>query len=411
MRAPKISRCLLFAGLSLFLIFGHVRADENTFNVFPERIILNLTQTPYNSQAVTWRTQKAGTSPRAQIIRASQLLNPKTIPKIVSARSSAVDLDKSNTVYHHSVVFNSLEPDVLYAYRVGDNQHFGEWNQFITASEKPKPFTFLYFGDVQNQIQSMCSRGFRAAFQKQPDAGFWLFAGDMVNSGDDDKEWGEFFNAMGWIPRTIPLMLLPGNHEYPDRRFIPLGDYKISKLWRPHFTLPENGPKGLEETVFSFEYQGVCFVMLNGNEQIEKQAEWLEKILSNNRQHWIIVAIHQPVYSTSKRRNRTVFQKRFVPIFDQFSVDLVLQGHHHAYSRTFPLRNNQRVPDGKKGTVYVISVAGPKFYPISSRYDHLMAKTGGRESLFQAIRVDANTLQYTAYTIMKEVYDSFEIHK
>ncbi|MCD4718624.1 MAG: metallophosphoesterase family protein [Desulfobacula sp.] len=411
MKISKINRYLLFAGLALFLIFGHARADGNTLNVFPERIVLNLTQTPYNSQAVTWRTQKMGTSPRAQIIRVSEFSSLESTPKIFSARTSAVDLDKKTTVYHHSVVFNSLEPNVLYAYRVGDDQHFSEWNQFITASEKLKSFTFLYFGDIQNQIQSMCSRVFRTAFQKQPDAGFWLFAGDMVDNGDDDKEWKEFFNAMGWIPRTIPLMLLPGNHEYPDRRFIPLEDYKISKLWRPHFTLPENGPKDLEETVFSFEYQGVCFVMLNGNELIEKQAKWLEKILSKNRQHWVIVSIHQPVYSISKRRNRTDFQKFFVPVFDRFSVDLVLQGHDHAYSRTFPLRNNQRVPDKEKGTVYVISIAGPKFYPISSRYDHLMAKTGSREPLFQSIRVDADTLHYTSYNIMKQVYDSFEIHK
>ncbi|MCD4675259.1 MAG: metallophosphoesterase family protein [Desulfobacula sp.] len=405
------NRYLLFAGLAVFLIFSPARADENTLNIFPERIVLNLTQTPYNSQTVTWRTQKMTVSAQAQIIRASQLLSPQTTPKIFCAQTSVVDLDEKTTVYHHSVVFSSLEPDVLYAYRVGDDQHFSEWNQFTTASQKPTPFTFLYFGDIQNQIQSMCSRVFRAAFQKQPDAEFWLFAGDMVNNGDNDNEWEEFFNAMGWIPRTIPLVLLPGNHEYPDRRFIPPEDYHISKLWRPHFALPENGPKGLEETVSTFEYQGVCFVMLNGNEQIEKQAKWLEKILLKNRQHWIIAAIHQPVYSISKRRNRTDFQELLVPVFDRFSVDLVLQGHHHAYSRTFPLRNNQRVPDGKKGTVYIISIAGPKFYPISSRYDHLMAKTGNREPLFQSIRVDVNTLQYTSYTIMQEVYDSFKIHK
>jgi len=411
MKISKITRHILCSGLALLLIFSLCLADENKLNALPERIILNLTQTPYNSQSVTWRTTKMAALPQAQIIRASQLLSLKSAPKIFPARTSAVDLDKKTTVYHHSVVFRSLKPDTLYAYRVGDDQHLSEWNQFRTASEKPKPFTFLYFGDIQKQIHSMCSQVVRGAFQTKPDSKFWLFAGDMVNNDQDDNEWNEFFNAMGWIPRTVPVMLLPGNHEYPDKRFISPEDYQISKLWRPHFTLPENGPDGLEETAFSFEYQGVCFVMLNGNEQIEKQAEWLVKILSKNRQHWIIIAIHQPVYSISKRRNNTDFQKLLVPVFDRFSVDLVLQGHDHGYSRTFPLRNNKLISNKEKGTIYIISNAGPKIYPVSSRYDHLMEKAGVQKLLFQSISVDTNTLQYTSYNIMKKVYDTFTINK
>jgi len=397
MKTYKISRYILFSGLALLLVFTLCRADENTLKIVPERIILNLTRTPFNSQAVTWRTKKMAASPQAQIIRASQLLNLESTPKIFAARTSAVELDKKNTVYHHSVVFSSLKPEVLYAYRVGDDQHLSEWNQFRTASEKPNPFTFLYFGDIQNQIHSMCSQVVRVAFQTKPDSEFWLFTGDMVNNGQDDNEWEEFFNTMGWIPRTTPIILLPGNHEYPDKRFTLLKDYQISKLWRPHFTLPGNGPDGLEETVLSFEYQGVCFVMLNGNEQVKKQAEWLKKILSRNRQHWIIIAIHQPVYSTSERWNLTDFQKLFVPVFDQFSVDLVLQGHDHGYSRTFPLKGNKRVSGKERGTIYIISNAGPKLYPASSRYDHLMEKVEVQKLLFQSISVDTNTLKYTSY--------------
>ncbi|SDU06816.1 purple acid phosphatase family protein [Desulfobacula phenolica] len=412
MKAFRISRYLLFTGVCLLVMFNHgLLAAENALNSFPERIVLNITQTPHNSQAITWKTRETSTYPRVQVIRAAELLNPESTSKIFSARTTAVDLDKKTTAYHHSVVLGSLEPNTLYAYRVGDDSCWSEWNQFRTASNISEPFTFLYFGDIQEQVHSMCSQIFRVALQTHPESKFWLFAGDMVNNGPDDMEWEKFFNALGWIPRTVPFVLLPGNHEYPDRRFILPKDYHITNLWRPHFTLPENGPKGLEETVFSFDYQGVCFIMLNGNEQIETQAGWLEKILSHNKQPWIIVAIHQPVYSISKRRNRTQFQEILVPIFDQFSVDLVLQGHDHGYCRTFPLKNHLQVPDGKKGTVYVISNAGPKFYPPSSRYDHLMAKTGSREMLFQSVRVDKNTLHYTTRTVTNKVYDTFEIHK
>ncbi len=411
MKISQITRSLLFAGLGLLLIFSQGQAGETPLKAFPERIILNITQSPYSSQAITWRTRQQAAFPRAQVIRASELFHQGISPNTVGAHTTAVDINNQALVYHHSVILNALEPDVLYAYRVGDDDHWSEWNQFKTASDKPEPFTFIYFGDIQEQVHSMCSQIFRAAFQEVPESKFWLFAGDMVDNGPDDDEWEGFFNALGWIPRTMPLTLLPGNHEYPDRRFIPPEDYHITNLWRPHFTLPENGPKGLAETVFSFEYQGVCFVMLNGNEQMETQAAWLKKTLSMNRQPWIIVAIHQPVYSISERRDRKEFQNLLVPVFDQFSVDIVLQGHDHGYARTIPLRNNQSVSGKEKGTVYVISNAGPKFYPPSSRYDHLMAKTGGRQPLFQSIRVEGDILHYTSYNYMKQVFDVFEIRK
>ncbi|HSL62846.1 MAG TPA: hypothetical protein VK885_13745 [Desulfotignum sp.] len=55
--------------------------------------------------------------------------------------------------------------------------------------------------------------------------------------------------------------------------------------------------------MYYFEYQGVTFIVLNGNEQIETQAAWLEAILSRNTTEWIIVAIHQPVDAVVLQKN------------------------------------------------------------------------------------------------------------
>jgi len=423
MKEFKIGRNLLFITVSVFLLFGCTQVGRQTQvlvaerivlsekMLLPERVVLTITQPPFNQQAVSFRTLSPMEAPCAQIVPLSDLLNPDKSPVTVLAQTSIVELDKKQYAHHHSVVFDSLLPDTVYAYRVGESPHWSEWSQFKTASKKSAPFTFLYFGDVQKQAVSMCSQMFRTALQKEPEAKFWLFGGDMVNNGPDDPEWGEFFDALGWMPRTIPLVPVPGNHEYPDRRIVTKEAYHITKLWRPHFTLPENSPQGLEETVYHFEYQGVCFVVLNGNEQIKEQAAWLEALLLKNRQPWIIVAVHQPVYSISERKNRTDFRKLFVPIFDRFSVDLVLQGHDHGYARSFPLKNNQVAPGKEKGTVYVISNAGPKAYTVSARYDPLMARTGSGKMLFQSIRVDKNRLEFTAYNIMKQIEDLFEIQK
>jgi len=410
-RLSKTIQYVLIAGLCLLLFSCSGKTVKKPFVPFPERVILNVTKTPFNSQAVTWRTLEKAISPRAEILKVADLINPDKHPSPFPAQTTTVELYNDTVVFQHSVIFNGLEPNVLYAYRVGDDNTFSEWNQFKTAFNTSEPFTFLYFGDIQEQMAIMCSQVFRAAFQTEPDARFWLFAGDMVNNGPDDPEWESFFSALGWIPKTMPQVFVPGNHEYPDPRVTPKDQIHITRLWRPQFTFPENGPKGLEETVFTFDYQGVRFVILNGNEQIMEQAAWLETVLSENPQPWTIVAIHQPVYSISERRNRTLFQDVLVPIFDRFGVDLVLQGHDHGYARSLRLKDHKPVSAGEQGTVYVISNSGPKFYPASLRYDHLMVKTISRDILFQSIRVGKDSLQFAAYNLSREVKDSFEIKK
>ena len=380
-------------------------------NENPERIVLTLTENPATSQAVTWRTVSKVLNPQAEFVRATAFTDFSEDTEGVDASTEVVKLDNKKIVYQHSVVFKSLKPNTLYAYRVGDGEHWSEWNQFETADESPEPFKFVYFGDPQNDIKSMCSRIFREAYKKTSAASFWLIAGDLVSLGDSDEEWGELFYSMGWIPRMTPLLILPGNHEYLTYMSVDKKVHKLNNLWRPQFTLPENGPDGLEETAYFVDYQGVRFVMLNGNEKLEEQAEWLDSLLAKDPQRWTIVSIHQPFYSTGRNRNNSHLRELFVPIFDKYSVDLVLQGHDHTYGRTYKLRNGNKVNDNEKGTIYIVSVSGPKEYTVNRRFEDLMVKMGTGRQLFQVIGLDKNLLKYESFTATGELYDSFELQK
>jgi hypothetical protein len=229
-RFSRIKSYMILAGLCLLLCVNQGRAGDTAVSSLPERIILNLTETPSSSQAVTWRTGEKSLFPRAEIIPVSDLLNPEIRPRSFPALSTSVALDGKAGVFQHSVVFSGLFPGTAYAYRLGEDPAWSEWNQFKTAQDKPEPFTFLYFGDVQEEVSSMCSQVFRAAFQKEPEARFWLFAGDMADNGPDDRLWGEFFSALGWISRTTPLVPAAGNHEYPDPQKIPADQRRITSL-------------------------------------------------------------------------------------------------------------------------------------------------------------------------------------
>lgn len=102
----------------------------------------------------------------------------------------------------------------------------------------------------------------------------------------------------------------------------------------------------------------LTFVYLNTESKVKKQTEWLKADLAATNQPWIIVALHHGPYGGNQ--NDALLDK-WVPLFDEFGVDLVLQGHNHEYSRSYPLKGNQIVKDGD-GTVYVVTnAAGSKF--------------------------------------------------
>lgn len=393
-----------------FIFYGSLTAGPTDLSDVPQRIILTLTALPSRSQAVTWRTLNDAANPRAQICVASESMRLDKEAKTCRAVTERV-LTELGPVSQHSVVFQSLQANTLYAYRVSGDKYWSEWFQFRTACEPFAPFSFVYLGDPQDDIKSMCSRIFRAAYQKAPDAGFWLIAGDLVNHGYVDHEWSEFYEALGWISGMTPMMLVPGNHEYYDKVIKGLKKKRITPLWRAQFTLPGNGPEGLEETAYFVDYQGVRFIVLNGNEALEAQARWMETVLAENTRRWTVVCVHQTVFSVGKNRNNKKLRELFLPLIDRYKVDLVLQGHDHVYARSYKLRNKKRVKEDQSGTVFITSVSGTKVYPINDLFKELMEKTGRGRQLFQVIQVNENHLVFHAFNAMGDLYDSVKIDK
>jgi len=113
----------------------------------PDRIILTWAGNPATSQAVTWRTDTSVQKPVAQIaIDEDGPLFVKTA-KLVEASSEKFTSDLNEALYH-SVEFTGLQPDTIYAYRVGDGANWSEWNQFRTASDRAAPLE----PDVENVL-------------------------------------------------------------------------------------------------------------------------------------------------------------------------------------------------------------------------------------------------------------------
>jgi len=370
----------------------------------PDRIVLTWQGDPARSQSVTWRTDTSVTGAVAQIALAEAGPGFVKSARTVEAATTPLTTDLG-TAHFHTARFENLEPGTKYAYRVGDGVNWSEWFHFRTASDRPDPFAFLYFGDAQNDLKAHWSRVIREAYSDAPKARFIIHAGDLINSADRDAEWGEWFNAGGWVNAMMPSIPSPGNHEYAKESD---GSRRLSRHWRPQFALPENGPKGLEETAYSIDYQGVRIISLNSNERQAEQAAWLESLLRENPNRWTVLTFHHPIFSSARGRDNPELRALWKPLFDKYRVDLVLQGHDHTYARS-NLKTGMNVRDAESGTVYVVSVSGPKMYNLERQ--PWMQRAAEDTQLYQIISINGEKLTYEARTATGDLYDGFELHK
>lgn len=385
----------------------------------PDRVILNWKGDTATTQAVSWRTDVSVVTPQAQIAVAED--GPSFKEKAITVTAESSSLVKTNQEYtsqFHTVNFENLQPETKYLYRVGDGVNWSEWFEFTTAAKEAKPFSFLYVGDAQNNIKEHWSRVIRNAYSDLPEADFIIHAGDLVNQGDADEQWGEWHEAGGWINGMVPSIPAPGNHEYSK---IVKGTPKgLSEYWQPQFALPENGPAEFKENVYYTDYQGMRVITLDTNlrgESLDKQITWLEQVLTDNPNKWTVITFHHPIFSTSPGRDNKEVRNKMLPVIEKYSVDLVLQGHDHSYARGMVTNVSEGVNamSEKSDTVFVVSVSGPKMYDFTSKnWDENGAKVKKsleNTQLYQLVRVDGNKLSFEARTATGDLFDGFEINK
>jgi 3',5'-cyclic AMP phosphodiesterase CpdA len=398
----------------------------------PTRIILTWTGDPATTQAVTWRTEVPRQSPQAQFAKLDANPAFEKTATAIPGTGATENLGNGQTVDHYAANLQGLDPDTKYCYRVGDGKVWSEWNVFRTAAAKPEPFRFIYVGDAQNSIKSLWSRAIRTAYATAPDARFIVHAGDLVAEGWDDRLWGEWCDALGFISAIVPSVPVPGNHDL-HLRPVTAGAEKnkpqlaVAPPWRWHFALPTNGPDlagSLASQSYYMDYQGVRFIVLDVNafasdgskpeaaDNVRKQElAWLNKILANNPNRWTIVAQHQGIYSIAENRDYKEMRAALAPLYEKYGVDLVLQGHDHSYARSHKIAGGKIVEPSAAGVIYAISVSGPKMYKTHEANRELMAKIIEQKQFYQVVKISPESLVYKAYSIDGAVADQFELRK
>ena len=376
-------------------------------SVFPDRIVASPAQDATTGFSVAWRTSAQVDAPLLQIVVAGD--SPDMgVPREIASSSRELRTE-NGLAHHHRADVDALQPDTLYAWRVQGGGTWSAWHHTRTAAAADVPLTLLYFGDTQNKNTSLTTRVVREAMRHAPDARLALFAGDLVSGGDgeDDNEWGEWFEANESLPTSMLVAPAIGNHEYFEEfEDTPRERRVLGAHWPLTFALPGNGVAEAASTTYWFDAQGVRVVVIDGTSALDldtaaAQARWLDGVLASNPQRWSIVLTHQPFFSPRDGRDNALLREHLLPVIRKHRVDLVLQGHDHVYGR--------RLHDELPTPVFVVSVAGAKQYRLSEEARETMRPVAEDTQLFQVLRIDGSRLRYEARTATGRLYDAFEL--
>ena len=407
----RFSKFLLSLSIISLLYCTSIFAQVNLASPHPDRIVLNLSEDASTSVAVTWRTDISVSAGYCELQSTPDGRIDRKNSKSFKAKTTTVKYEYEDEplieANQHSYVFTGLIPGGKYIYRVGSEGFWSEWLDFETPTVENDEFSFIYFGDPQNDIKSQWSRIIRKAYKHEPECSFMVYGGDIINNAGNDLQWDEWFKAGSFIYGSVPQVLTPGNHDYDDLTLDP--------HWNAQFTQPYNGPKGLEGTCFFVDYKNLRLISIDSateweledenGKDLKSQKAWLDSVLSANTREWVIVTTHLPFYSPKETRDNPNLRKNFQPILEKHGVDLVLTGHDHSYGRGMASDNPEIIPS----IVYVVSVSGPKLYEAGNK--EWMQRQGSYLQLFQKIRIKDNVLEYEAFTSSGTLFDKFLLKK
>ncbi|MFD0682219.1 MULTISPECIES: purple acid phosphatase family protein [unclassified Paenibacillus] len=374
----------------------------------PKSIVTTLKGDSHTSRAFTWYTDDPNAASVLQLTKGTGVSSFEgTAVQTVTGSSTTIETGNGQIQGVHKVNVTGLEPGTEYSYRVGSGQD-KDWSspaQFATEAAGASPLTFINVADSQGVTEAdfdLWGQTLDQAFAKFPNASFLVHNGDLTEDPEDEKAWDAFFNkAQQWV-RRIPLMPVTGNHDEVSGK---------ADRYTAHFNLPDNGAKGsIPGTTYSFDYGAAHIAVLNTESNIDKQTAWLRNDLANTDKPWKIVAMHRGAYGGNSYKK----VEKWVDVLDDFQVDLVLQGHNHEYSRSYPLRKGKKTGDGegvmtgRQGTVYVVTnTAGPKFNEKKDDQFYHKVHFQNNKQMFAGITIEGDTLTYQAYDVVGAKLDEF----
>ena len=405
----------LFAGCNEFS-----RVAENNIHNLEKKFTSDLnakflrqiiTSNSATSRCLMWQTDLKMTDPKVEI----KLKNSDS-PEIFSAEEDFFT-DDGEENFQYKILLENLSPNSEYEYRISDGEHCTDFFALKTSSDKK--FKAIIFPDSQSADYNVWGEVAQSAFEKNPDADFFVNVGDIVDNGEDSSQWRAWFNKIDLQMKILPFAPVMGNHETYSR------DWKVREpvAYLNYFAVPNNGVEKFSRRFYSFDFGAAHFVILDsqwqelGEEIIEVQKNWLREDILKTEKTWKIAFIHKDVlqYRINGRPERlegfSDVGEIFMPEFENLNFDAVFTAHLHTYRNRGRLKNFQ---PNETGTLYILTgLSGDVRYSnlwINHALDKVIAPQPETDN-FLTLEVDDKNLLVKCFLPDGTLIDKTEINK
>ena len=370
-----------------------------------------ITSDSATSRCLMWQTDSKMTAPTVEV----KIKNSDAVENFSVTESFFTDDGEEN--FQYTAEIKNLSPNTEYEYRILDGEHCTEFSALKTSSDKK--FKAIIFPDSQSADYNVWGDVAQSAFEKNPDAEFFVNVGDIVDNGEDSSQWHAWMNKVEAQLKILPFVPVMGNHETYNR------NWKVREpvAYLNYFAVPENGVENFSRRFYSFDFGAAHFVVLDsqwdelGKEIIEVQKNWLREDLAKTSKAWKIAFIHKDVlqYRINGRPERqegfSDVGEIFMPEFENLNFDAVFTAHLHTYRNRGRLKNFQ--PD-ENGVLYILTgLSGDVRYSnlwINHALDKVIAPQPETDN-FLTLEVDDKNFVVKCFLPNGTLIDEFELKK
>ena len=234
-----------------------------------------------------------------------------------------------------------------------------------------------------------------ALSERHSDIQFWAQMGDWMERPYLCYEQMMYQSLLGTRLDTLPIVAIPGNHEYLK------GVVKtLPEKWKSIFPNPQNGPARFLGTTYFVDFPHLRLIAIDTDglhrmSDYTQVAFWLKKTLREAGDKFTIVMMHHPVYSTAKGRQNPLMWLTFYGAMRE--ADVVFSGHDHNYARRTE-EYKERFWKKEEPTVFIATNASNKKYPIRENTKYDSSFSG--EPIYEYIQVTPSALYIHTYKIL-----------
>ncbi len=326
--------------------------------------------------------------------------------------------------YNHKAVLYGLVPNQDYCYHLYVGNTDGETtNEPISGtfrtlfSPERKVVTFLALGETGSPItneEDSAARQHLAQQMAQETADFVVHTGNLISSGLNEDADAEFFKPFAAVLQNKPFIAALGPNEYGPQRT----DRESKPFLHTNYSRYHDMPwSNATPKYYYFDTANVRFVVLDSNaaygavwapdiNEESAQTKWLKTTLGSAGDKWKIVVVNAPAYSTGAHGyNQAVFEA-WAQIFEDYRVNLVLQGGDANYERTFPLRGGVTHP---RGVTYVTLGTAAKT-PTKRFYQDAYTARFVSARHYAVVKIVDRKLTVKVYSDAGKELDKFEMY-